>query len=126
MPSERKMGMGRVRGQLTRGESGNALPFALILLVMGSLWLLPSVTYATVNLNNHRIIDSHMKGTYAAEAGVENALWYLKNGQQVPAQPITVNGMNVTTQVTGNGTYTLYLNEMVGTTHSDYLTITSS
>jgi hypothetical protein len=120
------MSMKRSLKRVLRGEKGSVLSLALGAILIGGLWALPAIRYADANLTQHQVIDRTVKGTYAAEAGLENVLWYLRNGLTPPADPITVNGMEVTTTYQGNGGYTLYLGEMIGTTHPEWINLTAS
>ncbi|MFQ6122709.1 MAG: hypothetical protein ACE5LA_06605, partial [Dehalococcoidales bacterium] len=58
-------------------EKGQVLATVLALLVLGGLAITPSLNYIATSLNAGRIIDEGVKGVYAADAGVENALWSL-------------------------------------------------
>ncbi len=107
------------------GENGQALLAVLALLVLGGLAIVPSLNYATTSLNAGRIIGEGVKGGYAADAGVEDALWSLGNGTS-PSQQLSekVNKMEVTIQTEEKGIYTLYLGELIQPGgHSDYLDI---
>ena len=88
--------MVRLLKQLLSNEKGQALPIVLCLLAIGGLTIASSLNYATTNLNAGRIIDEGIKGIYAAEAGVENALWCLENGISPPGQLLeNINRMEV-------------------------------
>jgi len=107
------------------GENGQALLAVLALLVLGGLAIVPSLNYATTSLNAGRIIGEGVKGGYAADAGVEDALWSLGNSTS-PSQQLSekVNKMEVTIQTEEKGIYTLYLGELIQPGgHSDYLDI---
>jgi len=111
--------------QITSGEKGQVLPAVLALLVLGGLAIVPSLNYAATSLNAGRIIGEGVRGVYAAEAGVEDALWSLENGIS-PSQQLSenINQMEVTIQTEDKGTYTLYLGEMIEPGgHSDYLDV---
>ncbi len=110
--------------KVIKGEKGQALPAVLILLVLGGLLIAPCLSYAATSLNSGRVIEKNVNGLYAADAGIEDALWRLKNdppasypySYQLP----DVDGLSVTVlmeQVT-----TLY-GIVVGSPgeHSDYL-----
>jgi hypothetical protein len=43
-----------------------------------------------------RVFEKKMDGLYAANAGIEDALWKLLNGSYAPPHTLTVNGMEVT------------------------------
>ncbi|GAG72477.1 unnamed protein product [marine sediment metagenome] len=111
--------------QITSGEKGQVLPAVLALLVLGGLAIVPSLNYAATSLNAGRIINEGVRGVYAADAGVEDALWSLENGISPPQQlSENINQMEITIQTEDKGTYTLYLGEMIEPGgHSDYLDV---
>jgi len=117
--------MVRLLKQFLSSEKGQALPIVLALLAIGGLTIASSLNYATTSLNAGRIVNEGMKGGYAAEAGVEDALWCLKNGIPPPQQlPENINQMEVAIQTEEKGTYTLYLGELIQPgVHFDFLDI---
>lgn len=111
--------------QILNSEKGQALPIVLALLVFGGLTIAPSLSYTATSLNNSRIVEESVNGAYAADAGVEDALWSLRNGIPPSTQLLeNVNQMVVTIQTEEKGTYTLYLGELIEPKqHNDYLDI---
>jgi len=115
-----------------KGESGQALPIVLVLLLLGGLLIAPTLSYAATSLNAGQIVEKNVNGLYAADAGVEDALWSIKN-DAVPAQqpyplPENVNQMQVSIETDIIGTYALYEGDLivVGETpqvHYDYLDV---
>ncbi|MDO8568442.1 MAG: hypothetical protein Q7R57_06980 [Dehalococcoidales bacterium] len=76
-----------------------ALPIALAMLALGGLLLVPSLNYASTSLKGEKIIENKAKSLYAAEAGIQDALWKLKYATVSPL-PYTygltgVNGMSL-------------------------------
>lgn len=110
---------------ISQSEKGQALPIVLALLALGGLTVLSSLSYATTSLNAGQIISHNVKGIYAAEAGIEYALWCLSRAVSPPAQlPEKVNEMAVTIQYESKGVYTIYLGELIEPgEHNDYLSI---
>jgi len=114
-----------------KSESGQALPIVLVLLLLGGLLIAPSLSYASTSLNVGQIVEKNVKGLYAADAGVEDALWRLENAlppssyPDIYLLPENVNQMPVSTQTDIIGTYTLYLGELVEVTvpHYDWVTV---
>ena len=105
-------------------ERGQVLPLVLAFLAIGSLTIVPSLNYVTSNLNSSRSLNSAMKGTYAADAGIENTLWSLARSIAPPAQLTGVNNMSVSIQTENKGTYTLYFGELIEPgVHNEYLDI---
>ncbi len=117
----------RLLKQILSSEKGQALPVVLALLVIGGLTIAPSLNYTTTSLNSGRIIGEGTKGVYAADAGIEDALWFLENGMLPSTQLFeNINQMEVTIQTEEKGTYTLYLGELIQPgEHNDYLDIDS-
>lgn len=100
--------------RLIRSERGQALPIVLALLVLGGLVIVPSLDYATVNLKSSLSIDNNINGVYAADAGVEEALWSLGNDLTPPTQlPETINQMDVSIETEDKGNYTVYFGELI-------------
>ncbi|MEE9398817.1 MAG: hypothetical protein V3V23_00940 [Dehalococcoidales bacterium] len=115
----------RLLRQIIKSEKGQALPIVLSFLVIGGLTIAPSLNYTATSLNGSRIIGESISGMYAAEAGVEDTLWSLQNGESPSTQlPENINQMEVNMQTEDKGTYTLYLGELIQPgEHSDYLDI---
>jgi len=78
--------MKKLLGKLVRDEKGQALPAVLILLVVGALTIVPLLSHTTTGLQAGRIQEAEMDWLYAADAGVEDGLWRIKN-EQTPLQP---------------------------------------
>lgn len=112
--------------RIIKNQGGQALPMVLILLVLGGLLIVPMLSFMTTNLNANRIIESKTEGIYAADAGIQDALWKLGNGvEPFPGSdtsynltedgvnPVLINGMTVTIEkvaldeVAGGGLYTV-------------------
>jgi len=88
-----------------KSESGQALPMALIMLVLGGLLVVPTLSFMTTNLNANRIIEEKTEGISAADAGIQDALWKLGNDVDPFPGGIssydlaeTLNGMTVTVE----------------------------
>jgi hypothetical protein len=91
--------------RLINDSTAQALPLALVALALGSLLVSPFLLNASVNLLASRQIDSSIRDYYSADAGVEWALWRLKNDPtlttstsyvEAPLQPTpaAVNGFS--------------------------------
>ena len=65
-------------------EGGQALPIVLVLLTLGGLLIIPGLNYSSTSLKAGKIVEEKFKGFYAAECGVEDALWKLKNDAPDP------------------------------------------
>ncbi|MGB8706820.1 MAG: hypothetical protein WCD72_02565 [Dehalococcoidia bacterium] len=96
--------------RILRSESGQALPMALILLVLGGLLVVPTLSFMTTSLNANRTINTKTSAIYAADAGIQDALWKLGNGVdpfpndatsydlKENETPVIINGMTVTVE----------------------------
>ncbi len=88
--------------RILQTEQGFALPMALILMLLGGLFIVPTAQLAQTSLIATMTIDEVDRNNYAASAGMEYAYWRIKNdvslalpttGQQVPLPfSDTVNG----------------------------------
>lgn len=109
-----------------RGEEGMALPLVLILLAVGGLTLAPYLSYISTGLNAGRVVEKNVNGFYAADAGVEHALWKLKNDPPASypySYELTdLNGMSVAVLVEE---LTAIYGVVLGSpgAHSDYMTV---
>jgi hypothetical protein len=101
-----------------KDESGQALAMALIMLVLGGLLVVPTLSFMATNLNANRIIEEKTEGIHAADAGIQDALWKLGNDVDPFPGGIssydlaeTLNGMTVTVEkvaITQQGLGSLY------------------
>ncbi len=122
----------RIRSRLCgiiKGQSGQTLPIVLALLTLGSLIIVPSLNYASTNLKSAESLAIKTKSLYAAEAGVEDALWRLLHNKPssfpYSYQLTNINGMTVDVVI---NEVTILFGEMIGGggDHSDWLVITKS
>jgi hypothetical protein len=65
--------------KIFKSETGQVLPMALILLVLGGLLVVPTLNFMSTNLNANRQIDTVNSELYAADAGVEEIVWNIEN-----------------------------------------------
>jgi len=68
--------------RILKNEAGQALAMALIMLALGGLLVVPTLSFMTTNLTANRQIDRKNLELYAADAGVEDALWNMKYGTE--------------------------------------------
>ena len=110
---------------ILKGELGQALPITLALLVIGGLTIVPSLNLTFSSAKNSRMLEAGIRGTYAAEAGVEDTLWSLANGVSPSSQLAdNINDMQVNIQTVDKGTYTVYFGELIEAgEHMDYLDV---
>lgn len=81
-----------------RGEQGQAMVMALIALTLGMLLITPILSYMSTGVKAATVYKRVTSELYAADAGVEYAMWRIKNGLSVNS-PITVGGIPVTITV---------------------------
>lgn len=104
------------------------LILALILLVVGGLIIAPLLGFMSTGLIAGQVFEKKMEGLYAADAGIEDAIWKIMN-DQIPTDEyyLTVNGKEVmvviTTTTTGD-----FLADLLGGTepaapHADWMLV---
>ena len=92
--------------RLVRDEKGAALTLVLVLLVVGGLILTPLLGLMRTGLSSGQVYEKKMDELYAADAGVEDAIWRIQtnnlmfdaNNCSYP-EPLTVNDRNVNVTV---------------------------
>jgi len=85
--------------EIHKKESGQALILVVILLLLGGLIIAPLLGFMSTGLITGQVFEKKMGGLYAADAGVEDALWQLINNPPA-SYPYSyslpdVNGMSV-------------------------------
>jgi hypothetical protein len=66
---------------LVKGQKGQALVAALILLVVGGLILTPLLGLMGTGIKSGQVFEQKDDEVYAADAGVEDAMWYIRNNE---------------------------------------------
>jgi hypothetical protein len=94
--------MKRTFNKLIRGEKGQALLIVLILMLVGGLIIAPLLAYMGTGLKvGKEVHEKRMAELYAADAGIENAVWKLKTmtpplpanvGEETNFTPAALNG----------------------------------
>lgn len=118
--------MTRVFKRFLSDQKGQALPIVLCVLAIGGLTVAGSLNYATTNVNGSRITLDSLQGAYAAEAGIENAVWSLLHGTSPPTQLAdSVNRMSVDIQTENEEeVYTFYFGELIeAEEHFDFIDV---
>ncbi len=99
---------------LFKAEKGQMLPGVLVLLVVGSLLLVPALGYLSTNLKTETVLEENVKGLYAANAGIEHALyrvntewadWASLDSTWTIDDNLVENGMNVNVKATIPATF---------------------
>ena len=96
--------------RLIRDEKGQALVMVLILLLIGGLITGPLLSYMGTGLNTGEVYERRTVELYAADAGVEDAVWKIQNKDgYLPCSPSSpprnytitdVNGKSVAVNIT--------------------------
>jgi len=100
--------------KILRNEAGQALPMALVLLVLGGLLVGTSVSLMHTNLKANIMVDRKTSELYAADAGVEQVLWNIQYNDSftLPAEgaepqvvdfPGTINDKMVNVTISNEG-----------------------
>ena len=66
--------------RIMRDEKGKAMVLALVLLVVGGLIMVPLLGFMSTGLVAGQVYEKKTAELYAADAGVENAIWHLQQG----------------------------------------------
>ncbi len=86
--------------RLIRDEQGRALTMALLLLVFGGLTVASLLGLMTAGLTAGQVFEKKTGEVYAADAGVETAIWHLQQGGDPDdVLELIVNGKNVTVEM---------------------------
>ncbi|MGA8848397.1 MAG: hypothetical protein WB564_01020 [Dehalococcoidia bacterium] len=65
--------------RLMKDEKGQALVLVLLLLLIGSLIVTPTLNFMSTGVIGGRVYEQKNDEIYAADAGVEDALWHIRN-----------------------------------------------
>jgi hypothetical protein len=94
--------MKRILNRLPGNERGVVLIIVLILLAVGGLTIAPMLSHMSTGLKAGQTYEKKTDEYYAADAGVEDALWQITREQRVPEfpseegdqWPYTIDGIN--------------------------------
>ena len=86
--------LNRLMQRINRDESGIALVMAMVALLLGALMITPTLSYMVTALKSVDIHERKTHELYAADAGIEYAIWCIKNDLSANST-ITVNGIDV-------------------------------
>lgn len=85
--------------KITRREEGVTLLIVLVMMTVGSVLIIPTLNFVATSVNTGEIFEEKLEALYAAEAGVEDAIWKMIN--DIPGnfpysyQLTDINGMTV-------------------------------
>ncbi|HEY33110.1 MAG TPA: hypothetical protein G4O10_08405 [Dehalococcoidia bacterium] len=71
--------MKKLFSKIARGEEGVTLLVVLIMMTLGSVLVIPTLNFAATSIETGEVFEEKMEALYAAEAGVEDALWKMIN-----------------------------------------------
>lgn len=89
-----------------RNEAGQALPMAMVLLIVGGLVIVPLLNFITGNMKASQVMEDKVYDFYAADAGAEDGLWkvrydylpdWLIRRRPIPTSPILTQCMTTIT-----------------------------
>jgi len=116
--------------RLIRDEKGRAMVMALILLVVGGLIITPLLAYMSTGLIAGEFYERSTAEVYAADAGVEDALWQLKqrdpDPDKVPSTPEQVPLTYPLGSTVNNKTIEVTIDMISGTTGGGLYKVTST
>ncbi len=99
---------------MMNSQKGQALPLALVALVIGMLTIAPFLSHAGSSLIGSRIYQQSISEQYSADAGVEYAIWHLQSGEsevqegeelELPQFTLNSQTVNVTVENEGEQIY---------------------
>ena len=73
--------MKKIWTKLIKNENGLVLPLVLMLVGVGGLTIAALLTYVSTGLNVGRAQEERLAELYAADAGIEDGLWRIKNDE---------------------------------------------
>ena len=105
--------MKRIANKLIRDEQGQAMILVILLLLVGALIITPLLGFMGTGLMAGQTNETKMAEFYAADAGVENALWKLENDPpsladypySMPMPNVNSESVTVTIDDIGGSTY---------------------
>lgn len=115
--------------RLRKGEEGAALLVVLVMMTVGSLLIVPTLNFVSTSVQTGEVFEEKLEALYAAEAGVEDALWVMVNDKPSSFphsfELTSINGMTVSVVIDA---VSAIAGQDVGTggVHDDYLIITKS
>jgi hypothetical protein len=102
--------------RLLKNDHGFALPAALVLMFIGTLFIVPTTHLAQTSLISSLAIEESNRNVYAASAGIEYAYWRIKNDASI-SFPTAGQAISLPFSDTVNGrTPSVTLENLDGTT----------
>ncbi len=119
------MKMAKLRKMLIhpgKNESGQgALAMVLLLLMLGAVILTPLLVFMSTGVKAGQVYESKLQEFYAADAGVEDAIWEINNGTSGAAyflgEEVNDRNVSVTIEPISGGGYSGY--KIISTATSD-------
>lgn len=91
--------------KLLKSESGFSLPSALIVMTVGGLIVVPSLLLMDTSIGSNAIINEKDDAIYAADAGIQYAIWHLQpdyQGDFVPPEQGEQKELDFSEQINGH------------------------
>lgn len=115
--------------KIARREEGVTLLVVLLMMTVGSLLIIPTLNFVATSVQTGEVFEEKLEALYAAEAGVEEALWTMVNDTpEYFPHPLELTGINgMTVNVVIDSIDEIAGIEIGGTGHhSDFLEITKT
>ena len=78
--------------RLAREEDGQVLAIALVVLIFGGIVMVPFLMFVSTAARSANVLGENVKAYYAADAGVEDAIWKLRYGDELSLYGLDVPG----------------------------------
>lgn len=92
--------------QVNRQQSGMALVIVMIMMALAGLMIVPLMNWMTTGLNNVQMYDNKNDLLYAADGGIQKALWQISTYSSAPTESFsatlpafTLNGKSVVASI---------------------------
>jgi len=121
--------MNKWLSRVRQGEKGAAFLIVLVMMMVGGLFIVPTLNFVSTSVRTGEVFEEKLKAYYAAEAGVEDALWRMINDKPSlfphSYELAGINGMTVSVVI--NTVNTIAGQDIgLGGVHDEFLTITKS
>jgi len=93
--------------EINRRQNGQVLVIMLIVLALGGIVLAPTLNHAATSIKHQQLIETDALELYAADSGIDYALFKLSNGVTENIGDYQLNGKTVSVNITdmGDGSY---------------------
>lgn len=115
--------------RVRQGEEGAAFLIVLVMMTVGGLLIVPTLNFISTSVRTGEVFEEKLEALYAAEAGVEDALWRMVNDEPsyfpYSYELTGINGMTVSVIIDA---VTAIAGQDIGLggVHDEFLIITKS